>query len=230
LITVSNLSYSYPNGQKALSQVSFSIQKGESVALIGANGAGKSTLFQLILGILSPQDGMITIDQLPVEKKYLPQIRQKIGMVFQNPDDQLFMPSVYEDVIFAPKNYGYSDEDAKMAAEQALSSLEILQLKDRMPHQLSGGEKRRAALACVLSIQPQILLLDEPSSFLDPRAVRSLVSLLQQLPQTKLIATHNLDLAKKLCSRILILQKGTLCYDGSNEILDDPTRLYEFGL
>jgi cobalt/nickel transport system ATP-binding protein len=245
LLDVSGLSVLYPGSNEGhvLHDVTFTIEEGERVALIGANGAGKSTLLLSLPGILEASEGGIVVDGSVLNKKNLPRIRQKLGLLFQDPDDQLFMPTVYEDVIFGPYNYAAGGASGKgalptsekekidAAAAAILEKLEILHLKDRMPHKLSGGEKRLAALAGILIMEPGLLLMDEPSAFLDPRARRRLIAILKTLPQACLIATHDLDMAMALCPRCLVLAGGHLRADGpSSLIINDKTLLDECGL
>ncbi|MDR0382787.1 MAG: energy-coupling factor ABC transporter ATP-binding protein [Spirochaetaceae bacterium] len=244
LLDVRGLSALYPGSNEglALHGVTFSIGEGEKVALIGANGAGKSTLLLSLSGILEASEGKIEVDGDALQKKNLPLIRRKLGLLFQNPDDQLFMPTVYEDVIFGPLNYAGSaagngsihpseTESVDRTACGVLEKLEILHLKDRMSHKLSGGEKRLAALAVVLVMEPRLILMDEPSAFLDPRARRRLVAVLKTLPQAYLIATHDLALALELCDRCLILSGGHLRADGpARDIINDAALLDECGL
>lgn len=215
----------------ALGGIGFSVSPGERVAVIGANGAGKSTLLLALIGILKPEAGEIVLGGIRVEKKTLGDLRRMTGLVQQNPDNQLFMPTVYEDVAFGPRNYGYPGEEIEARTDAVLARLGIAHLKRRMSHRLSGGEKRLAALAGILVMEPAVLLLDEPSSFLDPRSRRRLIETLGTLPQTMLIATHDLDLALDLCPRIMLLKEGRLRADGrAEDILDDLSLLEECGL
>jgi cobalt/nickel transport system ATP-binding protein len=222
-----------------LENVNFSVADGEKVALIGANGAGKSTLLLTLVGLLPIHDGEIYVEGTKLAKKSLPFFRKRLGLVFQNPDDQLFMPSVFEDVVFGPKNYAahaeFNQKNTNQTIEEkALSlmeQLEIAHLKDRMSHKLSGGEKRLAALASVLAVEPAMLLMDEPSAFLDPRARRRIISLIKTLPQSCIIATHDLEMATDLASRILFLHKGKIAADcHSPGLLRDEQFLQSIGL
>ncbi|MDR1363003.1 MAG: energy-coupling factor ABC transporter ATP-binding protein [Spirochaetaceae bacterium] len=240
LLNVSGLSvlYSGSNEDPALKDLTFSIDEGEKVALLGANGAGKSTLMLSLLGILDAAIGKIEVDGVILEKKSLPLIRRRLGLLFQDPDDQLFMPTVYDDITFGPQNYaentGASKEITEKINEDAdkiLKKLGIAHLKDRMSHKLSGGEKRLAALASILVMEPRLLLMDEPSAFLDPRARRRLISIIESLPNACLIATHDLDMALNLCARCLLLHKGRLRADGATkDIIADKKLLDECGL
>ncbi|GHU96593.1 putative ABC transporter ATP-binding protein [Clostridia bacterium] len=216
MVTATDLSVRYDkNTSAALDCVNINIADGERVALIGANGAGKSTLLLAVAGVLKPHEGAVAAP--PPED---------LGVLFQNPDDQLFMPTVAEDVAFTPKNRGEAFPDI----EKILETLGILHLKERMTHRLSGGEKRLVALAGVLITRPSLLLLDEPSSFLDPRARRNLIDILGTLTQTMLVATHDLDLALDLCQRVIILENGKIRADAGAEILQDIPLLKDCGL
>lgn len=219
MIQVKNLSFSYPDGNQALSNVSFEIQESSNVAVVGANGAGKSTLLALIAGILAAKDGEIAVGGVPVKKDRLEEIRKKVGFVFQNPDDQLFMARVYDDIAFGPRNFGFNADEIKIMTENAIETMNIGHLTNRAPHRLSGGEKRNVAIAAVLAMEPRVLLLDEPSSFLDPKSRRNFIRAMSGLPHTKVIATHDLDLVLDLCQRVIILRKGEVFADGKPEEL-----------
>lgn len=218
-LTVKNLSFHYCAGLPVLQNINFGIQPGERVALVGANGSGKSTLQRHLNGLLRPQSGQIYVDDCPVIPAHFPQIRQWIGLVFQNPDDQLFMPTVAEDVAFGLAALGWDNIPQKV--EQALQAVNLNPqiYGPRYPAHLSGGEKKRAAIAGILALQPRILVLDEPSGQLDPRSRRQLIALLSTLSGTQLIATHDLDLAWELCERTLLLHQGQLVYDGPTTAL-----------
>ncbi|MGH2415945.1 MAG: energy-coupling factor ABC transporter ATP-binding protein [Microcystaceae cyanobacterium] len=218
-VLIENLSYTYPDGTQALKQISLSIQANERVALIGANGSGKSTLQLHLNGILMPQVGEVRVGEWQVNLQNLQAIRSFVGLVFQNPDDQLFMPTVWEDVAFGPMNMGLRGTVLKQRVIEAMDAV-AMNLDDygqRNPDNLSGGEKKRIAIAGVLAMQPQVLVLDEPSAQLDPRSRRNLIDLLQSLPLTQLIATHDLDLALDLCDRTVVLSQGQVVYDGETE-------------
>jgi len=233
MLSVTDLSVKYNASDEvyALREVGFSIQAGEHVALIGANGAGKSTLLLALCGILAAVSGRVTVEDTVLEKKTLRELRQKAGMVFQNPDDQLFMPTLYEDVAFGLRNYGFAEDKIESKMDNVLEWLGISHLKNRMSHKLSGGEKRLAALAGVLVMEPSVLLMDEPSSFLDPRARRRLIEVLNRLPQTMLIATHDLDMALDLCHRVIVLKEGHVWADApAKSALRDASLLEECGL
>jgi cobalt/nickel transport system ATP-binding protein len=232
-IAIDDLSYTYGDGTQALQRISLSIHAGERVALIGSNGSGKSTLLQHLNGILLPQAGNVTVGDYPMEPRYLKQIRNFVGLVFQNPDDQLFMPTVWEDISFGPLNQGLAGEELDYCCHQAMAAvgLDVHHYGHRNPGNLSGGEKKRVAIAGVLAMQPQIMTLDEPSAQLDPRSRRQFIQMLQSLSITQLIATHDLDLALELCDRTLVLSQGRLVYDGPTaDVLYDAAFLYEHGL
>jgi cobalt/nickel transport system ATP-binding protein len=215
----------------AIGGISLSVRTGEKLALIGANGAGKSTLLLTLAGMLLPQAGYITIGGVPVRKDTLNRIRQKAGLVFQNPDDQLFMPTVEEDICFGPRNYGVAEGVIRGKLEALLKIFGIEELRNRSAHRLSGGEKRLAALAGILIMEPPLLLLDEPTSFLDPRSRRGLLKILNSLNQTMIIATHDLDMARNLCSRVIVLKEGGIAAEGKvPALLEDPVLLEDWGL
>jgi len=216
LIEDRDLHFQYEDGTKALEGIDFTLHPGESVALLGANGSGKTTFVLQLNGILRGQ-GSITICGLPLGKDTLPQIRSKIGMVFQDSDEQLFMPSVLEDVAFGPLNLGLPEAPAIAKAKAALEQAGLAEVWNKAPYHLSAGEKRRVALAGVLAMEPEILVLDEPTTFLDPPAERNLLQLLSQLPQAKLIVTHNIRLAAALASRAVFFEKGKLVATGPVE-------------
>ncbi|HYE84368.1 MAG TPA: ABC transporter ATP-binding protein [Clostridia bacterium] len=222
-----NISYSYPDGNKALDDINAHFLHGESVAIVGANGAGKSTMLKLLVGILMPQQGEIRLGDIPVTKKTLNMTRQQIGFTFQDPEDQLFNTSVYDDVAFGPRNYGLEEKEVEKRVVNALRTVGIEHLMHRAPYKLSGGEKRAAAIATVLSMEPSVLAMDEPTSALDPRSRRRLIKLLQGFMHTKLIATHDLDLALELCSRTIVLKEGKIEYDGTTAGIMTNTELLE---
>lgn len=223
-ITIQDLHHYYPDETHALQGIHLEIKANERVALVGANGSGKSTLLLHLNGILLPQQGTIGVGEYPMEAQYLKQIRNFVGLVFQNPDDQIFMPTVWEDIAFGPLNQGCSGEALTRRCYQAMYAVGLNpdQYRQRNAHHLSGGEKKRVAIAGVLAMQPQILVLDEPSSQLDPRSRRQLIHLLQGLPLTQLIATHDLDLALELCNRTIVLSEGHVVRDDITEkVLSD---------
>jgi cobalt/nickel transport system ATP-binding protein len=222
IVEVNDLRYTYPDGTPALRGLSFRIVHGESVALVGSNGAGKSTLLLHLNGCLTPAAGTVRIGDFPLTSKTLPHVRRTVGMVFQDPDDQLFMPLVHDDVAFGPLNLGLSPEDVEARIESALATVGAAHLRDRPSYRLSAGEKRAVAIASVLAMSPSILVMDEPTSSLDPRARRQLIQLLAGFDHTKIIATHDLDMALDLCSRTIVLKDGGIVADGpTDEILED---------
>lgn len=230
-IVVDKLSHTYPDGWQVLSNLSFSIQAGTTVALAGANGSGKTTLLWLIAGVLEASQGSIHIDGIPLNRGTVRQIQRKIGLAFQNPEDQLFMATVRQDVEFGPRNLHYSEQEIARRAEEAMRKAGCLHLAERPPYRLSGGEKRLVSLATILATDAEILLLDEPTNALDPRARRNTINLLKSLPHTKLIATHDLDLALELCDEVILLHQGTLAARGpARQILSDPLLLESAGL
>ena len=224
MIEFQNVSFSYGDGP-VVQDLSFSINKGETVGLIGANGAGKSTIMKLMLGLISGS-GEIKVDGLPVCRENLAEIRKKIGFVLQDSDNQMFMPTVYEDMIFGPRNYGLSKEEAEKRVDAVLSQLGLQDLKHRHNHKISGGEKRMAAIATILAMEPEMILMDEPSTALDPVNRRTVINTINRLPQTKLIASHDLDMILDTCQRVILLSHGAIVADGDAEtILRDKALL-----
>ena len=230
-VEVRNLHFSYPDGHEALKDISFTIVHGESVGIIGVNGAGKSTILMLLMGILFPDSGEVLIGDVHLTKKTLPMIRQRVGMVFQNPDDQLFMTNIYDDVAFGPRNYKLDEKEVESRVMGALELVGISELKNRAPFRLSGGEKRAASIACVLSMQPDILIMDEPTSALDPKARRRVIGLLNSFTHTKIITSHDLDLVLETCQRVIVVKNGKITADGAtNEILTNSELLDSCGV
>lgn len=226
MITFDNVSFAYETGAPVLRGVSFHIAPGEAVGLIGANGAGKSTIMKLMLGLLPCTEGEIRVDGVRVEKKTLPQIRRTLGFVLQDSDSQMFMPTVYEDMMFAPRNYGLSKEEAEQKVDAVLEQLGLAELKHRHNHKISGGEKRMAAIATILAMEPKAILMDEPSIALDPFNRRTVIHAINGLSMTKLIASHDLDMILDTCSRVLLLSGGQLVADGrAEDILRDRVLL-----
>jgi cobalt/nickel transport system ATP-binding protein len=225
-LLVRNLHFSYPDGRIALRGVSLQIDRCEKVALVGPNGAGKSTLMLHLNGILDG-DGHIQVAGLPVIKPNLPVIRAKVGLVFQNPDDQLFSPTVFEDVAFGPLHMGLPEVEVRTRVTEALKQVAMLDYTDRLSHHLSVGEKKRVAIATVLSMEPEILILDEPSAGLDPRARRSLINFLRELPLTMLVSTHDMLMVRELFPRMIIMDEGRIVADGSTEVLMEDEALLE---
>lgn len=226
IVEVRDLAYRYPDGTSALRGISFRITHGESVAVVGSNGAGKSTLLLHLTGALKPASGEIRIGDFPVTAKTLPMIRRTVGMVFQDPDDQLFMPTVYDDVAFGPLNLGLPDEEVRNRVRETLAIVGAGHLKDRPPYRLSQGEKRAVSIATVLAMSPDILVMDEPTANMDPTARRQVIELLKTFEHTKIITTHDLDLAMDLCRRTLIIHEGRMVADGATlEIMQDEALL-----
>lgn len=225
MIEFQNVTFSYDGAQPVVENLSFTIDKGEAVGLIGANGAGKSTIMKLLLGLLSGK-GQITVDGLSLSKQNIPVIRQKIGFVLQDSDNQMFMPTVYEDMIFGPRNYGLSKEETEQRVDEVLNRLNLQDLKHRYNHKISGGEKRMAAIATILAMEPETILMDEPSTALDPVNRRTVINTINALPQTKLIASHDLDMILDTCQRVILLSHGKIVADDSAEtILRDKALL-----
>jgi cobalt/nickel transport system ATP-binding protein len=229
-IEIRNLSFSYPSGRRALRHIELTIRRGERVALVGPNGAGKSTLLLHLNGILRG-DGVVRVMGRQVEDPHLGWIRAQVGMVFQHPDDQLFSPTVFDDVAFGPLYAGLPEDEIRRRVDWALAQVGLEEYTGRVSHHLSLGEKKRAAIATVLSMRPDILALDEPTSGLDPRTRRCLIGLLRELPQTILIATHDMNLVARICRRAVILDNGEVVADGAmRELLVDEQLLEAHGL
>lgn len=226
-----NIHYSYTPEREVLRGVDLRLNRGEKVALVGANGAGKSTLLLHANGLLMPSRGQVEVNGLTLTSKSLPTIRQQVGLVFQSADDQLFMPTVEEDVAFGPANMHLSREEIDKRVERSLREVGALDLRQRSTHQLSEGEKRRVAIATVLAMEPSILVMDEPSAGLDPRARRQIIDLLNHFEHTALIATHDLDLAHQICPRTVVMHAGRVVADGpTSQVLDDEPLLEHCGL
>ncbi len=229
-LEIKDLHFYYPDGCEALHDISMRIDEGEKVALVGPNGAGKSTLMLHLNGILSGE-GNILISGIVLNKNNLMLIRSKVGLVFQNPDDQLFSPTVFEDVAFGPLYMGYSDQEIRSRVTWALNQVGMQGYQDRLSHHLSVGEKKRIAIATVLSMSPSLLVLDEPSAGLDPRARRSLIRFLDELPITMIVSTHDMLMVRELFPRMIILDHGTIVADGSTKtLLADQMLLESHGL
>ena len=213
-LTVNGLTVTYADGTPALKNVSFTLEAGEKVALIGGNGAGKTSLFLSIVGVLKATSGEIFIGDVPVDKDHLLTVHSKVGLVFQNPDDQLFMPKIYDDVAFGPRNFGHSEEEVKIKVKAVLASLEAEHLIDRSSLKLSGGEKRVCAIASVLVMNPRVLLFDEPTAFLDMKAKHRFMDILAGLEQTRIVATHDPAVAAAVAERVIVLEYGEVAADG----------------
>lgn len=226
-----NVHYRYPDGFEALRGVSFLITHGEKVALVGANGAGKSTLMLHMNGLLQATEGSVIIGDVLITKKTLPEIRRTVGLVFQNPDDQLFMPTVEEDVAFGPRNMNLTEEEINRRVDRALEAVGVSELRHQAPYRLSGGQKRSAAIATVLSMEPDILILDEPSSNLDPHARRLLIAQIKEFYHTVIVTSHDLDLVRQTCPRTIIMAHGQIIADGpTSTLLDDAGLMERAGL
>ena len=217
-VAARDLRFAYPDGTAVLRGVDFTIQQGESVAIIGPNGAGKSTLLLHLNGILRGTGGLHILG-LSVETKNLREIRRRVGVVFQDPEDQLFLTSVAQDVAFGPANMGFEKDEIEIRVKEALAAVGMDGFENRAAHHLSFGQKKRVATATVLAMHPEVLVLDEPSSNLDPKARRQLVEIVQSLPVTKIVVTHDLPVAYELCERALILAQGRIVADGAIEAI-----------
>jgi len=230
VLKVTDLHFHYPDGLEALRGVSLDLCEGDKVALVGPNGAGKSTLMLHLNGILTGE-GEVSIAGMRVEPDNLPVIRAMVGLVFQSPDDQLFSPTVFEDVAFGPLHMGLPEEEVRSRVDQALEMVRMSDYRDRLSHHLSVGEKKRIAIATVMSMRPQILVLDEPSAGLDPRARRSLINLLREMPITMLVSSHDLLMVRELFPRMVIMDEGKIVADGStDELMEDVALLEAHGL
>lgn len=225
MIEFGNVSFEYEKGQKTLSDISFRIDSGECVGLIGANGAGKSTIMKILLGLL-PYEGKVMVDGKPVVKENLAEVRKKLGFVLQDPDSQMFMPTVLEDMLFGPMNYGLTREEAEKKADTILEKLGISELKNKYNHKISGGEKRMAAIATIMAMEPDVVIMDEPTVALDPFNRRLVINTIRSMNNTKLIASHDLDMILDLCGRVLLVSGGKIVADGDAErILRDKELL-----
>jgi len=227
LLSIENLSFSYHDGLVALHKINLSIESGEKVALVGPNGAGKSTLMLHLNGLLGDENSPITVGGMSLSKENLPFIRAKVGLVFQNPDDQLFSPTVFDDVAFGPLHMGYEEDEVRERTKKALAQVGMSDLQERLSHHLSVGQKKRVAIATVLSMNPQIMVLDEPTAGLDPRGRRDLINLLRELPVTMLVSTHDMRLVHELFPRLIILDEGRVVADGETAVLLANTPLLE---
>ena len=223
--------YRYPNGYEALCGVSFRITHGEKVALVGANGAGKSTLLLHTNGLLMPSQGGVVLGGIALTRRTLPLVRQSVGLVFQDSDNQLFMPTVEEDVAFGPSNMRLEPEEIRRRVTEALDAVGALDLRGESPFRLSGGQKKRVAIATVLAMEPSVLVMDEPTSNLDPRARRQNIDLIRRFSHTTLIATHDMEMVLDLCDRTIVMKEGRIVADGSTRhVFGDLALLEECGL
>ncbi len=226
-----DVTFSYPRDRAVLHDIDLSVEHGESIGLVGANGAGKSTFLKLLVGLLTGYEGEIRVQGQPVTKKHLTDIRKKVGYVFQDSDSQLFMSTVYEDVAFGPRNYGCSEQETEERVTEALRKVRIEALRDRQIYRMSGGEKKLASIATILAMEPEIVLLDEPSIALDPRNRRNLIGILNGMRETKIIASHDLDMILDTCERTVLLAEGKIICQGDTEgILRDGELLEKYGL
>ena len=229
-IELINFSYTYADCTPALSDITLSIEHGQKAALIGPNGAGKSTLLLAMAGFVKGS-GKVLVDGLEINRKNLKQVRTMLGACLENPDDQLFMPTLFDDVAFGPLNMGVGAEQVKARVAEALKTVGLADMADKAPHHLSAGQKRAAAIATILSMSPKIITLDEPDGSLDPRNRRNLIKLLSNLPQTLIIATCNMSFAAALADRVVLLDQGRIIADGcAQDILWDSTLMPEHGL
>lgn len=225
-INVENLCFSYEKEQPILKNITFTAKENDSIGIIGANGVGKSTLLKLLVGLNLNYEGSIRVENIPVEKNTLSIIRERIGYVFQDSDNQLFMSNVYEDIAFAPRNYGLSEEEVKKRVENALNMVHINNLKNKKIHKLSGGEKKLVSIATIFSMTPDIILMDEPSIALDPKNRRNLINILNEFQHLKIIASHDLDMILDTCNRTILMSDGKIIKDGNTkDILTDKKLL-----
>jgi len=230
-VDFSKVNFQYPDGTKALNGVTFRITHGEAVGIVGANGAGKSTILMHMNGHVLPTSGSITVGDIMLDKSTRQEVRRKVGMIFQNPDDQLFMPTVFDDVAFGPLNLGMTPELVEERVTEALNAVNSLSLRDKPPHHLSGGQKSAVAIASVLAMDPDILVMDEPAASLDPRSRRTLINLLKGFVHTRIIASHDLDMILDVCSRCIVIRNGTVVADGpSGDILSNKALMEENNL
>jgi cobalt/nickel transport system ATP-binding protein len=230
-IDVENVSFGYEKGHEILNGISLHAKETDSIGLVGANGVGKSTFLKLLVGLNLEFAGEIRVEEIPVSAKTLPQIREKIGYVFQDSDSQLFMSTAYDDIAFAPRNYGLPEDEVKRRVEGALKMTGIERLRDKQIYKMSGGEKKLVSIATILSMTPDIMLMDEPSIALDPRNRRNLIHILNSFEHLKIIASHDLDMILDTCERTILMSGGKIICDGlTREILSDKELLEEHGL
>jgi cobalt transport protein ATP-binding subunit len=230
-VSLVDVSFIYPDGRQALCAVNMSVAAGEKVALVGPNGAGKSTLLLHLNGVLGALDGRVQIAGTAVRRDSLRRVRALVGLVFQDPDDQLFSPTVFDDVAFGPLHMGVPEDEVRRRVVWALEQVEMSGFEARMPQHMSLGQRKRAAIATVLSMEPVVLALDEPSAGLDPRARRGLIRLLRSLPQSMLVSTHDIRMVSEVFTRTIVLDGGAIVYDGpTDDILHDAAMLERYGL
>jgi len=234
IISVQNISFTYPDGKKALENVSFDVYQGESVALIGSNGAGKSTLLLHLngsMGIPDDKRAKIKIAEIELTRNNLKEIRKNVGIVFQNPDDQLFMPSVFDDIAFGPINLGYPDSLIKEKVTKALEAVGLAHFEKRTSYHLSYGEKKLVSIATIISMDPKLVVLDEPTNGLDPRGKKKIINILKNMTVTKVIATHDLEMAYELCNRAILINEGEIIAIGdAGDIIENEQLMLENGL
>ncbi|MCB4203951.1 ATP-binding cassette domain-containing protein [Deferribacterales bacterium Es71-Z0220] len=227
-IKIQDLNFEYSDGTKALEHINLYVTHGESIAILGSNGAGKSTLLKHLNGTLLPTNGEVNIGGITATKKTLQKIRSAVGIVFQNTDNQLFMPTVFENVAFGPRNFGLEGEHLKETVEKALTDVGAIHLSNKHPFRLSGGEKRKVCIASVLACNPEILVLDEPTAEVDPKGLKDIVTLLNSFSHTKVISTHNLKFATAVCKRGVVLKRGKVIFDGEmSELMKNVELLKE---
>ena len=230
-IICNDVSFSYDKNSEILHSISFSAGHDDSIGLIGANGVGKSTLLRILVGLEMGFTGEVTVGEIKVTKKTLPRIREKIGYVFQDSENQLFMPTVFEDVAFAPRNYGLDAEQVEERVQHALDLIGIDYLRNKQPYKMSGGEKKLAAIATILAMTPDVIMMDEPTIALDPRNRRRLINILNSLDHIKIIASHDLDMVLETCNRVILMSEGQIIADGDTRtILTDKALLEANGL
>lgn len=230
-IECNNVSFSYENGKEVLKGITLRNGQKEAIGLVGANGAGKSTLLRILVGLELNFQGEVFVDRIPVNKKNLAGIRSKIGYLFQDSDNQLFNQTVYNDVAFGPRNYGLKEEEVKARVEMALETIGITHLKEKQIYKMSGGEKKMASIATILAMEPDIILLDEPTIALDPKNRRNLIQTLNRLEYVKIIASHDLDMILETCDRVILIADGCIIREGATElILRDKQLLEAYGL
>lgn len=231
VVECKDLNFAYEKEIPILKNINFQIKSQETIGLLGANGAGKSTLLRTLVGLETGFTGSVEVLGMPVTKKYLSEIRAQMGYVFQDSENQMFMPNVWQDIAFAPQNYGFSKEEIQQQVSKAMEMTGISHLAERQNYKLSGGEKKLAAIATVLVMEPEVILFDEPSVSLDPRNRRNLIHIMQQLKQTQIIASHDMDLILDTCNRVILLSEGSIIYDGETEkLLQNKELLEHYGL